>query len=528
MKTLVSKTDYILYRECPKNVWIKWHIPEEYKKFEPSDFEKSLGVMGNEVEELARKIFPGGYLIERRSDGARELTEKLIAEHTPVIFQAVFSTEKYFAATDILKWNVEANMYDIYEVKMSSVSEEDYDEDEEGKPKKVNKKRELQYEYDLAFQTNVAKLCGLNFNRKYLLRLNKEYVRGDTLNINKLFEETDKTEILSEAFLSVALVEMENVHVYLSSSAMPAAHCDCYYNKGRSSHCTTFSISNPGVPEYGVHDLNRIGNSKKLLKELLDDGILKMEDVPEHMGQPPKKKLKPGEKESKPRKLNQVSVHRTKEPIIDYDAIKKELDSLMFPLYFLDYETFPTAVPIFSGYHPYQHIVFQYSLHILTEDLKLTHEECLILDGDPAERLVSSLRKHIGNTGSVVSWYKKFENSRNRDMMKLVPSQADFLQGVIDRTYDLMDIVENQYYVHHGFRGSSSIKKVQPIIAPELAYEKLFVKSGTDAIEAYRQILKGEVTGEALEEKRRHMLEYCKYDTKVMYVIWNFFKDLVK
>jgi len=234
MKTLVSKTDYILYRECPKNVWIKWHIPEEYKKFEPSDFEKSLGVMGNEVEELARKIFPGGYLIERRSDGARELTEKLIAEHTPVIFQAVFSTEKYFAATDILKWNVEANMYDIYEVKMSSVSEEDYDEDEEGKPKKVNKKRELQYEYDLAFQTNVAKLCGLNFNRKYLLRLNKEYVRGDTLNINKLFEETDKTEILSEAFLSVALVEMENVHVYLSSSAMPAAHCDCYYNKGRS------------------------------------------------------------------------------------------------------------------------------------------------------------------------------------------------------------------------------------------------------------------------------------------------------
>ena len=223
-----------------------------------------------------------------------------------------------------------------------------------------------------------------------------------------------------------------------------------------------------------------------------------------------------------------MSVHRTKEPIIDYDAIKKELDSLMFPLYFLDYETFPTAVPIFSGYHPYQHIVFQYSLHILTEDLKLTHEECLILDGDPAERLVSSLRKHIGNTGSVVSWYKKFENSRNRDMMKLVPSQADFLQGVIDRTYDLMDIVENQYYVHHGFRGSSSIKKVQPIIAPELAYEKLFVKSGTDAIEAYRQILKGEVTGEALEEKRRHMLEYCKYDTKVMYVIWNFFKDLVK
>ena len=34
-----------------------------------SDFEKSLAVMGNEVEELARGMFPNGYLIERRSEG---------------------------------------------------------------------------------------------------------------------------------------------------------------------------------------------------------------------------------------------------------------------------------------------------------------------------------------------------------------------------------------------------------------------------------------------------------------------------
>ena len=51
MNKPISKTDFILYRECPNNTWVKIHKPEEYSKFEVSDFEKSLGVMGNEVEE---------------------------------------------------------------------------------------------------------------------------------------------------------------------------------------------------------------------------------------------------------------------------------------------------------------------------------------------------------------------------------------------------------------------------------------------------------------------------------------------
>jgi hypothetical protein len=526
---LLTKTDFILYRDCAKNVWIKWHKPEEYAKFEVSEFEKSLGVMGNEVEELARKMFPGGYLIGRRSDGAQELTKKLIAEHTLVIFQAVFATDKYLAAADVLKWNPEANAYDLYEIKMSSTKEIEEDEEiEEGKPEKVNKKRELQYEYDLAFQTNVAKLCGININNKYLLRLDKKYIKAGEFNLTKLFIETDKTDKINEVFQSVTMTEMENAFEYLSKTEKPAEHCDCYYTRGRSAHCTSFSISNLGVPEYSVHDLYRIGNSKKYLKELIDEGIEDIGKVPEDDRLKPKK-AKEGEKQSKPRKLNQIRVHKSQKPIVDIEAIKKELNSLTFPLYFLDYETYPTAIPLFDGYHPYQHIVFQYSLHILrSKDARLEHQESLIFSGDPSEHIVESLQKHIGSTGSIISWYKHFENSRNRELAILVPSQADFLNDIIKRTYDLMDIVDNQHYVHHGFRGSSSIKKVQPVLAPQFSYKNLGVQNGTDAIEAYRQISKGELIGEAVEEKKRQMLEYCKNDTEVMYVIWKFFTDLVE
>ena len=195
MKFTISKSDYILWRECPNNVWVKKHKPEEYAKFEVSEFEQSLAEMGNDVEALARGMFPNGYLVNKRSEGAQDLTKKLIAEHHPVIFQAVFSTDKYLAATDVLKWNEKAQAYDLYEIKMSSTAGDDEDE-EVGKPKKVNRKKEDQFENDLAFQVNVMALCGLKINEKYLVRLNKEYIRMGELDFTpgKLFIIENKTE----------------------------------------------------------------------------------------------------------------------------------------------------------------------------------------------------------------------------------------------------------------------------------------------------------------------------------------------
>ncbi|MCX6757250.1 MAG: DUF2779 domain-containing protein [Candidatus Nomurabacteria bacterium] len=528
MGKLLTKTDFIMYRECPNNVWVKIHEPKEYSKFEISEFEKSLGVIGNEVEELARGMFPNGQMVRGRGDDAIELTKKIISERVDTIFQAVFATDKYLVATDVLKWNQEAKAYDIYEIKMSSTTGEDEDDEEENdKPKKVNKKKELQYEYDLSFQVNVLEMCNVLINKKYLVRLNKEYVKTGALDFtqNQLFIVEDKTEDV-EKLMPIAQVEMEQADLYLSQTKAPSSPCPCYY-RGRSSHCTAFTYINPSVPEYSVHDLYKIGNSKAYLKGLLDEEILTIEKVREDEIPKPKK-AKEGEKQSKPRKLNQVRVHKTQEPIIDIEAIKTELNSLTFPLYFLDYETYPTAIPLFNGYRPYQQIVFQYSIHVLKDkDAKLEHYELLVLDGDPAERIVEGLRSHIGDTGSIISWYKKFENSRNRELARLVPLQYEFLHSVINRTYDLMDIVENQYYVHHGFRGKSSIKKVQQVLAPDFSYKTLDIQNGTDAIEAYRQIHKGELVGSSLEEKKAQMLEYCKNDTEVMYIIWKFFVELI-
>lgn len=528
----LTKTDFILYRDCPSNVWVKANKPDEYKKFSVSEFEQSLAEMGNEVEFLARGMFPSGYLIEKRSEGAQALTQKLIAERTPVIFQAVFETDKFLSAADVLVWNNIVGTYDIYEIKMSSTEDEDeegeMDENGEAKPKKVNRKKELQYEYDLAFQSIVAEKCGVKFNKKYLVRLNKRYVRRGELDFTpgQLFIIEDKTEKIN-ALQAEALHEMGLAHNYLLRTE-PERPCSCFYKRGRNGHCTTFSYLNPEVPEYGVHDLNRIGSSPKLLKALIDEGALTLDQISLDDERLLPSKSRDPLKPSKPRKYNQVKVYKTQSPIIDTEALKQELDSLELPLYFLDYETYPTAIPPFDGYRPYQHIVFQYSLHVLRDkNSTLEHYECLELEGDPAPRIIAGLRKHIGEKGNLISWYKKFENSRNKELAKFSPADAEFLNDLIRRTYDLMDIVENQYVVYPDFKGRSSIKAVLPALIKDLSYKKLAIKSGTEAIEAYRQITTGELKGEEVEKKRKEMLEYCELDTFAMYRLWQFFGGLL-
>jgi hypothetical protein len=175
--------------------------------------------------------------------------------------------------------------------------------------------------------------------------------------------------------------------------------------------------------------------------------------------------------------------------------------------------------------------VFQYSLHVLrSPEAEPEHYECLILDGDPSERIAKSLRENIGDKGTVISWFAPFENSRNRELGKMLPEYKTFMDNVVARTYDLMKIVEDQHYVHPDFHGRSSIKKVLPAIFPndpELDYKKLGVKNGTDAIESYRKIVDGELVGVDAKQKKQEMLEYCKLDTYAMYKLWKFFYELV-
>ncbi|MBX4200994.1 DUF2779 domain-containing protein, partial [Candidatus Parcubacteria bacterium] len=331
MAIILTKTDYIIWRECRKNTWLKIHKPEIYAEAELSEFEKQIIETGNEVETLARELFPGGVLLSGRGPKEQEKTRDLIEKKTKVIFQPVFEKDGFLAAVDILELQGDG-LYSIYEVKSTT---------------DVDKKTHY---HDLAFQVNLLQKFGLNISKAFVIHLNSEYVRQGEIEVNKIFTRADVTEEVFGRKEEVA-DEMQKALQYVSQEDEPAGYCDCIY-KGRSNHCSTFKYSNPNVPAYGVHDISRIGSSKKKLQELIDVGILELKDVPESM-------------ELSVTQKNQIKAHVQSAIFKDAPLIKKELDELDFPLYFLDYETFPCAIPRFNGFSPYQQIPFQYSLYVL-------------------------------------------------------------------------------------------------------------------------------------------------------------------
>lgn len=215
---------------------------------------------------------------------------------------------------------------------------------------------------------------------------------------------------------------------------------------------------------------------------------------------------------------------------VDIETIQSELGSLQYPLYFLDYETFFPAVPLFDGYRPYQHAVFQYSVHVIREPgAEPEHYEYLAEEMvDPAQGIATSLKSHIGDTGSVIVWNARFEASRNAEIGEHLPEYADFMASVNDRMYDLMMIVKKGYYIDSRFGGSASIKKVLPVMCPELSYNDLAIHEGGTASASWAVLTNPSTPPEQKAQLKKDMLAYCGLDTYAMLAIYRKFLEVIE
>jgi hypothetical protein len=492
---MISKTDYILYRECAKDAWLRIHMRDLYYSKQLSAFAEALIETGNEVELVARQLFPDGVLVEGRDDKAQAETKKLVEQRVPTVFQAVFSQDGYFAATDILQRDVASKSFVLSEVKATSEA------------------KEKEHFPDLAFQVNLLRRCGLNISRIQLFHLNSEYVRSGDLNLHELFEIEDVTEPVS-AMLEEVAADMEQAKQYLSATDEPAGACTCVY-KGRSKHCTMFAYINPDVPEYGIHDIARICVSKKKLEDLVDTGVYLLDDIPEDF-------------QLTDIQRNQVDVHKLGRPLVQQGAIQAEFAKLVFPLYFLDYETYPCAIPRFDGFSPYQQIPFQFSLHVVeAPDSEPLHKEFLYTgSGDPSSEFLAALSSAIGAVGSVLVWNKSFECGINSHLATRIADGRAFLEDVNSRVFDLEEIFTKQLHVHPGFKGKTSIKNVLPVLAPDLSYKVLEIQEGGTASQEWNKIATGDLSAAKKQRIAANLLTYCQLDTYAMFAIWKHLHEL--
>lgn len=497
----LSKSKYCNLWQCPKLLWLNKFKPEE--KTEDPALQARFDE-GNVVGDLAMGLF--GDFIEVtafKEDGKLDLdemmrlTQQYIDEGVENICEASFSYNGLYCAVDILR--KDGDGYAIYEVKSST--EEKYI-----------------YGVDISYQKYVLEHCGVNVTGTYLVCIDSSYIRGDELEIDKLFKIIDMApfvdmeiqnvpSLLRRAEEVMALKEDPDIDIGLQ--------CEDPYDCAFWNYCTKH------LPSPSVFNLYRLPFKKKI--DYYYQGLISHNDL-----------LFSG-KISNEMQIRQMMFTTTnQEPHIDKDGIRDFLNTLSYPLYFLDFETMQQVIPQYKGTSPYDQIPFQYSLHYIEhEGGELKHKEFLAESGvDPRRALAERLCEDIPMDVCVTAYNKGFECGRIKELARAFPDLATHLLNINDNMADFLVPFRSGYYYNKAMAmgGNFSIKTVLPALFPddpELDYHNLEgVHNGTEAMTIFPRIK--DLPPEEQQKARHNLLKYCELDTYAMVKLWEDLERVAK
>lgn len=479
-RPILSKSTFLMGSQCPKRLWLYKKRPD--LRTEASDNQQLIFEKGTDVGLLARELVPGGKDATpcdyRHFDEAFQMTADWVASGAPVIYEAAFVHNGVMAALDILV-RKRGRWYG-YEVK-SSTEIKDYQV------------------LDAAVQYYVLKGAGLELQDFSIIHINNQYTRNGELDLNQLFTiRSVKKEIL--ALQAGIPAQVEAFKTLLRSRKEPETdigpHCSEPYPCPFSDHCWSH------VPEVSVFSLSRMTGARKF--ELYSQGIIEYHQLPSGIKLTTAQALQV-------RCWQENRVHTVP------DKIRAWLKQLSWPLYFMDFETFTPAVPLYDRSRPFQHILFQFSLHVQkTPRSGLKHMEYLgEPETDPRPAFIKQLLEALGTEGTILVYNKTFEITRLRELQTLYPKLKKPIEQVISRIIDLMEPFQQKWYYDPSMNGSYSIKQVLPALVPELSYKDLEIGEGGTAMAAFEGLLK---IGDKKEREkiRKQLLEYCGLDTMAM------------
>ena len=548
---IISKSIYVAGLQCLKYLWYLLNDPEAIPPFdEATQFRFQQGY---DVGNLAKSPFPGGIEIEHGVDikaelaRARELTNLAApaAVTDPAVatannsrstgntgstsssntdststrhplFEPAFTYKNAFARADILEPSG-TNAWNIIEVKSASSI------------KDINK-------HDISFQKYCYEGAGLKIDKCYLMYLNRDFIKDGPIDPHKFFAMDDVT---AEAEM---LKESVELNINLMLEAISSASCpeisigkNCY----NPYDCPLKQVCWSHLPKNNVFELYR---GQNLACYFYQNGIIEISEINET---------------SMLSSIQHMQYRAVTEncEIIDRDSIELFLKKLKYPLYFLDFETFATAIPLFDGLRPYQNIPFQFSCHIMqSPDAEPGNLYFLAGDdqADPRIGFLKSLKKalrydgkYVGNKlsnssaaattahapadtsanakpGSILVYYESFEKNILMELAKLFPEHAWWIEDVMGRVVDLYEPFGKFYYYSPEQKGSASLKKVLPSLTG-ISYDDMEISNGQEASLRYLNItfLKGEKEPDKaqVEKIRKDLLDYCGLDTEGMIFI---------
>lgn len=478
----INKTLFLKTLSCPVYAW---HL---YRGLVPKDMSLSddfLVMESKNIHAMAKMLFKDGVQVSGNLQESLQKTSELINDKTvKTIFEPVFEYDGFIAKADIMCRN-ENNSWTIIEVKSGN-------------------KWKHKYVSDIAYVSLIASKNVSSVSKAVMYLLSKDFRLGKS--VDELFTKTDCSfDVFTKAEEFSKLTDYVKETLTAENPKekklkMPCKKCSLF------EQCTGKDI------KYHIFDLPRL--SPLILDKLCENNIFKIEDIPADF------------------ELTQMQqVVRDcviNDKIFVSPNLKTELEKIVFPVYYLDFESVMTIYPLYNNIAPHTQILTQYSIHKCDEIAHVTDHFEYIADHtkDCRKIIAKNLIDVLGQNGSIIT-YSPFEKVIITRLAELYPDLEDKLVPIIERIVDFELLLRNNYYDKR-FHGRTSIKKVLPIMIPEMDYDELKIGEGGIALSAFAYMAMGLYDDEKIKETKKNLLEYCKQDTLALVKMHKFLDDVSK
>ncbi|MDE3126992.1 MAG: DUF2779 domain-containing protein [Gemmatimonadota bacterium] len=455
---------------CLRRGWLL-HNPEGDRR-PPGPGDQFQFAQGHAVGDRARELFGPGVDLrgpataEWMAEGRRVVDDA----QTRVAYEVPLAARHAVARPDVLVR--EAGGWRVIEVKS-------------GKSEKT------EYIDDLAYTVAVTRAAELPVVGAELALVNAEWRLGGDQPALVRLDVTEDVLARSEEFLPL----LEAVHGIVTAAEAPAAELKsaCRKCEFRGARCFVDG------PRHPVFELPNIRSRR--VDEWIAGGITRIRELPET------------EKLTAVQQLHRRAVV-SNALVTDAGALAR-LAEIEEPAGYLDFETLSLALPPFPGVAPFDVLPIQYSLHRRTAEGDTAHRELLV---DPAapdvEEFARDLLDALAGVRSIVV-YSSFEKQRLQWLAQRLPALASGLEAAAGRLFDLLPVVQAAV-AHPEFHGSLSIKRVLPVLVPELTYAGLEIGDGENATGVAGLRALGRLGDEEWARVRPQLLAYCKLDTFAM------------
>lgn len=484
-----SRSETISGGPCKRKVYFDLYRSD--LKLPVPDLQNPFYYRGYLLGLLAQQLFPGGKDAGPQScldfSEPEHFTKVWLDEGVKIIYDAAFFYDGVMVTVDILE-HKNGKRY-AYQVRSSSAVKEDHIT-------------------DAALHYWVMNELGYAPDKYYLYYIDTSYVLNGKVDPKLLFKKQDITEevIQSQNWITQNIDTFKLLTKDKQPKVFIGKHCEYPVECKYKNHCWQHISDNSVFCVRGAR-----GKDWRIYEQDMFD----LTSIPEDIDQNQLKRLE---------QKGQIKTGRT---YVDKENIMVFLSKLSYPLQFLNFETIFPAVPVLNGMTPFQDLPYMYSMHSIEHpNAEMEHSFFLTTpvlyqpyEQDTRKRFILQLRRNIEPEGSILVYNTSLKIQILSELARCFPEDEQFIDNLINRFVDLLDVFTNAWYYKPEIGLSASIKSVLAAIAPDFSYKNLIITNRADADSIFQAMMIGEFWGDE-DEARKALLEFNEKYTEAMVLIW--------